>query len=100
MTHLLTNFAQSMNAKIDSGDIKNLPALTADQVLHNGLNIFYFVVGAVAVLAIIIAGFYFVTDGSNPATVTKAKNIIIYSVMGIVIVIAAFALTQFVMGSF
>jgi len=96
---ILRNFAQSVSTKIDPNAI-NIPAITADEVLKNGLGIFYFVSGAVAVLAIIIAGFYFVTDSSNATTVTKAKNTIIYSVVGLFIIIAAFAITQFIIGSF
>ena len=53
-----------------------------------------------AVLVIIFAGYMYVTSGGDPAAVTKAKNAILYSVVGLVIVALAFVITQFVIGSF
>lgn len=93
--NFITNIAGLITAS-ESG----FPKVTAGDVLANGLNIFYFVCGVVAVLAIIIAGFYFVSDGSNPTTITKAKNTIVYSVVGLIVISAAFAITQFVIRSF
>jgi len=95
---ILTNIAQNA-VKIDADTI-NIPTVTPEQVLQNGLNIFYFVAGAVAVIAIILAGFYFVTAGGDQTKITKAKNTILYAVIGLVIIICAFAITQFIIGSF
>jgi len=95
----LTSFAQ-VSAKISSDKVNNLFTGTPAQVLQAGLNTFYFIAGIVAVVAIILAGFYFVTAGGNPTTITKAKNTILYAVAGLVIIIIAFAITQFIIGSF
>lgn len=88
---VLTKFA------IASTDI-NIPAISGDQVFHNALNITYFVAGVIAVLVIILAGFSLVTSGNNPANVTKAKNSILYAVIGLVVILSAFAITQYVIG--
>ncbi len=78
----------------------NVPTLTADKVLQNGLNIAYFIAGIIAVIAIILAGFSYVTSQGDAGRVTKAKNTILYAVIGIVIILSAFAITQFVIGRF
>jgi len=40
-------------------------------------------------LVIVLAGFYFVTAAGDPAKVTKAKQMILYALIGLVIVLAA-----------
>lgn len=78
----------------------NIPTLTADQVLQNGLNIVYFLAGIVAVIVIIIGGILYSTSAGDSGSVTKAKNMILYSIVGLVIVLSAFAITNFVIGRF
>lgn len=91
---VLTSFAQSLSA-----NQLNIPKISANQVLANGLNVVYFAAGVIAVIVIIIAGFTFVTSGDNPTNVTKARNAILYAVIGIVVVVSAFVITQFIIGS-
>lgn len=86
-------------AGILSGKIDNLPTTKPEVIIANGLGVFYFVAGVVAVVTIIIAGYYFVVGGGNPATVSKAKTAILYSVIGLIIIIMAFAITRFVIGN-
>jgi len=83
--------------KIDPGSI---PALDADAVLANALNIVYMIAGAVAVFVIVFAGFTYVTANGDAAKISHAKNEILYSVVGLVVVILAFVITQFIIGSF
>lgn len=78
----------------------NIPSLTGAQVLHNGLNIAYFLAGTIAVIVIIIGGIMYATSAGNSGNVTKAKNMLLYSVVGLVIVIAAYAITNFVIVRF
>ena len=40
-------------------------------------------------LVIVLAGFYFVTSAGDPAKVTKAKQMILYALIGLAIVLAA-----------
>ena len=76
----------------------NIPDTSGEQVLVNILNLFYFVAGIVAVIIIIIAGLSFTVSGSNPAALTKARNAILYSVIGLIVILSAFGITQFVSG--
>lgn len=69
----------------DTGDILNL------------MNVVYMVAGIVAVIVIIIAGFTFITSSGDQAKITKAKNTILYASVGLVVVMVAFTVTQFIL---
>ena len=64
--------------------------------LGNILNVVYLIAGAIAVLMIVIAGINFTTSAGDANKAAKAKNTILYSVIGIVIISSAFAITNFV----
>ncbi|MDB5179836.1 MAG: hypothetical protein JWN12_468 [Candidatus Saccharibacteria bacterium] len=84
----------------DNKTTVNIPNLTGEQVLHNGLNIAYFLAGTIAVIVIIIGGIMYVTAAGNSGNITKAKNMLLYAVVGLVIVIAAYAITNYVIVGF
>jgi hypothetical protein cdiviTM7_00612 len=83
--------------KIDSGAINYNPTARGNDVLRNILNTAYFWATVIAVIAIIIAGFFYTTSMNNPNQVARAKNAILYAIVGLVVVIMAFAITNFVM---
>jgi hypothetical protein len=56
------------------------------------VNILSVVVGVVAVFMIIVAGIRFVTSGGDSASVSGARNTIIYAIVGLAVV----ALSQFI----
>lgn len=86
-------------AKVDPGKT-GIPKIKIEVLVANILNIFYFAIGVVSVIVIIIAGFTMVTSGHNPTSVAKARNAILFASIGIIIVIGAFAMTQFIVGRF
>ena len=63
-------------------------------------NILLFVIGAIAVIMIIIGGLRYVTSGGNSASISAAKNTILYAIIGIVVALLAYAVINFVIGSF
>lgn len=95
MKGFLTQFAQKVNA----GDV-GIPTMSGDQLLANGLNLTYFLAGTVAVIVIIIGGIMYTTSAGDAGRVAKAKNLLTYSVVGLVIVLVAFTITAFVTGRF
>jgi len=99
MDKLLVQFAQKLVIGDGEGQV-NIPTLTDEQLLTNGLNLFYFIVGLVAVIVIIVAGIMYATSSGDSGAITKAKNMILYSVVGLIVVGAAFAITNFVVGNF
>lgn len=77
-----------------------IPKASPDAILSSVLNSVYFISGIVAVVTIIVAGFMYTTSAGDAAKVTKAKNAILYSVIGLVFIALAFTITQFVIGKF
>lgn len=64
--------------------------------IKNIVNILLFVVGAVAVLMIVIGGLRYVTSGGDSTSVTSAKNTVLYAVVGLIVAAAAYAIVNFV----
>ncbi len=95
MKQFLIQFAQKINA----GEV-GIPTGSGDQLLQNGLNLAYFLAGVVAVIVIIFAGVMYVISSGDAGRVAKAKNLLVYSIVGLIIVISAFAITNFVIGRF
>ncbi|MDO8336592.1 MAG: pilin [Candidatus Saccharibacteria bacterium] len=62
-------------------------------------NILLFLVGAVAVIMLIIGGLRYVTSNGDQNAVTGAKNTILYAIIGIVVAFLAYAGVQFVTSS-
>lgn len=67
-----------------------------DNTVGTLMNAVYFWSGTVAVIVIIIAGFYFITSRGDSSKIQIAKNAIFGAVIGLVIILLAFIITQFV----
>lgn len=63
-------------------------------------NVMLFIIGAVSVIMLIIGGLRYVVSGGDSTAVQNAKNTILYAIVGIVVAILAFAVVNFVIGSF
>lgn len=63
-------------------------------------NVLLFIIGAIAVIMIVIGGLRYVISGGDSNQVTAAKNTILYAVVGIVVAILAYAAVNFVISSF
>lgn len=53
-------------------------------------------VGAIALLILVVNGLRYITSGGDPQTAAKAKNGIVFALIGIAIVVAAQAILSFV----
>jgi lysylphosphatidylglycerol synthetase-like protein (DUF2156 family) len=63
---------------------------------QNIINLLIFACGIVAVVAIIISGMRFSTAHGDSSAVTKARTSLIYSVVGLIIAVFAFAIVNFI----
>lgn len=95
MKHIFLQFAQ----KIDAGS-SGIPTMNGDQLLTNALNLTYFIAGVVAVIVIISAGLMYTTSSGDSSRVAKAKNLLTYAIVGLVVVLTAFVITNFIIGRF
>lgn len=60
------------------------------------LGIVFGIVGALSLLIITVSGFRYVLSAGDPQTMSKAKNGIVYALVGLVIALAAEAIVAFV----
>lgn len=65
-------------------------------VFQTVTNILLFIIGAIAVIMLIIGGIRYVVSGGDQSAVTAAKNTILYAIVGIVVAILAYAAVNFV----
>ncbi len=63
-------------------------------------SVLLFIVGAIAVIMIVIGGLRYVISGGDATQVQSAKNTILYALVGIIVAILAYAAVNFVVGSF
>ena len=63
-------------------------------------SVLLFIVGAIAVIMIVIGGLRYVVSGGDAAQVQAAKNTILYALVGIIVAILAYAAVNFVISSF
>lgn len=59
------------------------------------ISVFSTVVGVVAVIMIILAGFKYITSSGDSSKITSAKNTLIYALIGLVIVALAQTIVKF-----
>lgn len=74
----------------------NAPQHVTGNTVGAALTTVYIIAGMVAVIVIVIAGIRYVTANGDSSHIQSAKNTILYAVVGLVVIIAAAAITQFV----
>lgn len=75
----------------------NIPKVEANAVTLAGvLGWVYMIIGILAVVFIIIGGLRYVLSNGESSKLAQAKNTIMYAIIGLVLVILAYAITQFI----
>ena len=74
-------------------DLKNT---SPEPILNRVLNILFSILGIAFLALIVYSGILWMTDNGNAKTVGKAKIVITQAVTGLVIIIAAYAVTSFI----
>ncbi len=78
---------------------ENLPAQTNFvDLLSFIINFFLGLVGTIAILMLIYGGFLYLTSGGGENT-KKAKNTIMYAIIGIVVILLSYAIVNTITGS-
>ena len=70
---------------------------TIENLIRDIVNILSIIVGIVAVIMIIYGGFRYVTSSGDSGNITTAKNIIVYSIIGLIIAALAQVIVKFVL---
>jgi hypothetical protein len=69
-----------------------------DNIFKGVTSALIFIIGAVSVIMIIVGGLRYVTSNGDAKQAEAARNTIMFSVIGIIMAIASFAIVSFVVG--
>jgi len=90
--HIIANLS---NVCGDSGSC-GLPTTHTDSAIQNVLTIVFGVVGALALLMIVMGGLRYITADGSPEKAAKARDSVIYALVGLTIALIAEAIVNFV----
>lgn len=91
---------QECAGKTDTAVCKDTKGETVGKIVTPLVNTLLFILGAISVIMIIVAGIRYTTSGGDASSVTAAKNTLMYSIIGLVVAILAFAIVNFVLKAF
>lgn len=77
--------------------INKLPQANTESTFKTVIGLTFAIGGAVAVIMVVIGGFQYVLSNGDPQRAAKAKNTIIYAIVGLVVAISAFTIVNFVL---
>lgn len=94
------------SASVSPGNLPGAPTsanptpadLTSSGELQTILSIAFGIIGAIALLVIVVSGLRYITSAGNPERTSKAKNGIIYALVGLVVAMSAEAIVAYVVG--
>jgi len=76
------------------------PMVNADSnAISTAFNILFGIVGGITLLFVVIGGFRYITSGGNPQSAARAKDTILYALIGLTITVAATAIVNFLFGN-
>lgn len=95
----LTFKSQGCNVDADGNPVAGTDTAESkvSGIVTDAINLISIIVGILAVIMIIYAGFKFVTSAGNPETTKSARNTILYAIIGLVIVAFAQFIVKFVL---
>ncbi|NCU37966.1 hypothetical protein EOL96_02815 [Candidatus Saccharibacteria bacterium] len=67
-------------------------------LVNNVMFTVYFWSGTVAVIVLVIAGYFYTVSNGNQQQVVRAKNAILGAVVGLIVILLAFSITAIVAG--
>ena len=96
----MKDFIYQLAVTIKKGDVKDIPRVEAGDVIAGVLATAYWAAGIATVAVIIIGGILYATSDGDAAKVKRAKDAILYSVVGLIFIMMAVLITNYVVGWF
>lgn len=84
----------------DVGGNEGGNAISLGDRIQTIVNILLYILGAIAVVMIVIGGIRYATSNGDSSAIKGAKDTILYSVIGLIVAIMAYAIVNFVVGAF
>lgn len=75
-------------------------SLKLEDGLKTIVNVLLFVLGAIAVIMIIIGGIRYATSNGDASATKSAKDTVLYAVVGLIVAILAYAIVNFTLSAF
>ncbi len=72
-------------------------AVGVETYIQNIVNLLLFIAGIIAVIVIVVAGLRYVTSNGDSGATSKARNEIIYALVGLAVAIMAYSLVNFIL---
>ena len=82
---------ENSGIKLGGGDVRQ----TAARIINVALSF----LGIISVIIVIVGGFKYMISGGNEEKTSEAKNLIVSGIIGLAIILSAWAITRFVLGS-
>jgi hypothetical protein len=67
--------------------------------ISTAFNILFGIIGGITLLFVVLGGFRYITSGGNPQSAARAKDTILYALIGLTITVAATAIVNFLFGN-
>lgn len=96
---ILIAVSSSVLVNTISNFIKPVDHDKVNEVIQNSFNLAYAVCGVIATAFIIYGGFAYLTSSGDPTKVRKGRQTLIYSIIGLLVVLLATAITNFIIGA-
>ena len=93
-------FEEACRGASDSAVCSDVNNDEAGNIVNTIVNVLLYILGAIAVIMIVIGGIMYTTSGGDAGNIKKAKDTILYSVVGLVVAILAFAIVNFAVTAF
>ena len=84
---------EAAGCDIDSATAEN----TATAKIKSIVGVALGVIGVVAVVVVVIAGIFMITANGNPDKIAKARQAIIFAIIGVIVALLAFAIVNFIL---
>ena len=92
-------FAQDVDLGLNYATAIGLGTTDVRTTISRLINAFMGLLGIVAVCIILLGGFKWMTAAGNEEKVSEAKKLILSGIIGLVIIMSAYAIAQFVVGA-
>lgn len=96
MNNIITKLAQGNPHILPAGSATTYDLNTLVEFIGNIIGILISFAGVVAIVFIIIGGIKYATSFGNPQTMESAKQTLLWSIIGLVIVVCSYAILRFV----
>ena len=90
-------------AQLYQNDFPNIPKPpdpSAGLTLTEIMQFIFGVIGVISIVMIMVGGFKYILSQGNPQETAKAKNTIMYAIIGLVLAASAFTLVSFLVEQF